>query len=241
MARVLKGLPPEFVARNLYPYGHPMHDTFTGSWESRHQLEEEAMELIEKRTTIVRQQVADSYACYEVVQRNPLQLRWIPYCDAWEADPAWLRGLNLSDIERSEQWEARFREVAERNKNSVPYGTQLSFWDDMYVPDDKSIVFDITYCQCGCPFNGVYEARDKESTMFVQPFGREKLAPSKYLITIKPDFPIHAGDRVHHYIVDDQWESFAKIKELTGRNPLWRMSDVDERLPSNYSSHGEKC
>ena len=147
MARVLKGLPPEFVARNLYPYGHPMHDTFTGSWESRHQLEEEAMELIEKRTTIVRQQVADSYACYEVVQRNPLQLRWIPYCDAWEADPAWLRGLNLSDIERSEQWEAQ----------------------------------------------------------------------------------------------RSSWESFAKIKELTGRNPLWRMSDVDERLPSNYSSHGEKC
>jgi hypothetical protein len=119
----------------------------------------------------------------------------------------------------------------------IPYGTQLSFWDNMYLPYDKSIVFSVTYCQHGCPFNGVYEARDKKSTMFVQRFGRELTDTAKYLITVKQDFPTHLGDKVHHHIVHDQWESFEKIKELTGRHPLWRMSDADERLPSNLGGH----
>jgi|TARA_Y100000296_G_C5126648_1_gene233234 hypothetical protein len=115
MAKVLEGLPPEFVARNLYPYGHPMHDTFTGSWDDRHRAEHESMELIEKRTTVVRQQVADSYAYYEVVEKQPLKLRWIPYMDAWQADPAWLRGLRLSDVLEQERWTAYMDSVrAER-------------------------------------------------------------------------------------------------------------------------------
>jgi len=118
---------------------------------------------------------------------------------------------------------------------TIPYGTQLSFFDDL--PYDQNIVFDIKYCQHDCPFNGVYEARDKESTIFAQRFGRELINPAKYLITVKPDFPIHLGDSVHHYIVDDQGDSYDKIMELTGRSPLWRMSKADQHLPSNLGGH----
>jgi len=105
MARLLKGIPPEFVARKLYPYWHPMHDTFPGSRDDRDRLEEEAMALIEARATVVEQQVADSYAYYEVVQRQPLLVRCIPFRDCWEGDPAWIRGLNLSDVQRQERFD----------------------------------------------------------------------------------------------------------------------------------------
>ena len=123
----------------------------------------------------------------------------------------------------------------------IPYGTQLSLWDDMYLPYDKNIVFTVTYCQHGCPFNGVYEARDKESTVFAQQFGLALQEPIKYLLTVRKDKAISWGDRITYYIAEDMWEAFRKIKELTGRNPLWRMSDEDEHLSSNFSSQGAKC
>lgn len=107
MARLLKGIPPEFEERKLYPYGDARRSEH--GWESQHQLEDEAMKLIEKRTTVVKQQVADGYAYYEVVKRQPLQLRWIPYCDAHEAHPAWIRGLNLADVLQQERWADLFR------------------------------------------------------------------------------------------------------------------------------------
>jgi len=83
MARLLNGVPPEFeeYENGLSP-----------------SQEEEAMRLLQKRATVVRQQVADSYAYYEVVKRSPLHIRWVPYMDGWEAHPAWIRGLNLSDV-----------------------------------------------------------------------------------------------------------------------------------------------
>ena len=118
---------------------------------------------------------------------------------------------------------------------SVPYGTQLSFWDD--YPSEHDIVFSITYCVQGCPFSGVYEARDKGTTIFSQRFGDELKDPAKYLITIKKDFYTSWGDRLYHYIADDQWEALSKITELTGKRPLWKMGYADERLPSNYGGH----
>jgi hypothetical protein len=110
MAKLLKGLPPEFVERNLYPFG----DSRYAYRKDDHGLEQEAMRLIEARTTVLRQQVADSYAYYEVVERQPLKVRWIPYMDAWEADPAWIRGLRLSDVLEQERWESYMDSV--RNK-----------------------------------------------------------------------------------------------------------------------------
>ena len=98
MATLLKGIPQEF--KNI--------DQPNADWKQRMQNEDDALKAIQARTTVVTQQMADSYAYYEVVKRQPLQLRWIPFCDKWEADPAWIRGLRISDVERQEQWTMAF-------------------------------------------------------------------------------------------------------------------------------------
>ena len=99
MARLLKGIAPEF--ERVEKLG------FNVAWETRFQMQDEAFKAIEERTTVVKQQVADSYAFYEVVKRQPLQIRHIPYMDKWTADPAWIRGLRLSDVVDSEMWNLR--------------------------------------------------------------------------------------------------------------------------------------
>ena len=103
MARLLMGIAQEF--ERVEKLG------FNVAWETRFQMQDEAFKAIEERTTVVKQQVADSYAFYEVVKRQPLQIRWIPFCDKWTADPAWIRGLRLSDVEQSERWENAFRKL----------------------------------------------------------------------------------------------------------------------------------
>tara|TARA_Y100000401_G_scaffold33739_1_gene25118 strand:- start:3069 stop:3332 length:264 start_codon:yes stop_codon:yes gene_type:complete len=83
MARLLKGIPTEF--------------------ENITEFEEqcEAYEKVEARTTIWKFPMADSYAFYEVVKVQPLQLRWIPYMDKWKAPEYVIRGLKAKDIVRS--------------------------------------------------------------------------------------------------------------------------------------------
>jgi argonaute-like protein implicated in RNA metabolism and viral defense len=104
MARLLKDIPQEFKDLKT-----------TGDFKDRMDAEAKALKAIEARTTIVKQQMADSHAYYEVVKRQPLQLRWIPYCDQWTADPAWIRGLRLSDVEEQERWSALFTKAVERS------------------------------------------------------------------------------------------------------------------------------
>ena len=121
MARLLKGVAPEFeeikqlskkvAHKNTKDRNYGRSLGIYTYFEGKHELEEQAFKAIEKRTTIVKQQVADSHAFYEVVKRQPLQIRWIPFCDKWTADPAWIRGLRLSDVEQSERWENAFRKL----------------------------------------------------------------------------------------------------------------------------------
>ena len=108
MATLLKGIPQEF--KNI--------DQPNADWKQRMQNEDDALKAIQARTTVVTQQTADSYAYYEVVKRQPLQLRWIPYCDKWNADPAWIRGLRISDVERQEQWTMAFDNAIKENANA---------------------------------------------------------------------------------------------------------------------------
>ena len=42
--------------------------------------------------------VADGSAIYQVVKEKPLQLKHVPYCDAWHADRILIRGLRKADI-----------------------------------------------------------------------------------------------------------------------------------------------
>jgi hypothetical protein len=107
MARLLKGIPQEFKDIEKVK-----------DWKEKFVSEGKALKAIEARTTIVKQQVADSYAYYEVVKRTPLQLRWIPYCDAWTASPAWIRGLRISDVEEQERWT---KAVAKANEGERTY------------------------------------------------------------------------------------------------------------------------
>lgn len=101
MATLLKGISKEF--KRL--------EQSNGDWKQYLKDQEEALKAIQARTTIVKQQVADSFAYYEVVKRSPLQIRYIPFCDAWEADPAWIRGLRISDVEAQERWNSMFTKV----------------------------------------------------------------------------------------------------------------------------------
>lgn len=107
MARLLKGIPQEFKGI----------ESLIG-FKDRMDAEGKALKAIEARTTVVKQQMADSYAYYEVVKRTPLQLRWIPYCDAWTASPAWIRGLRISDVEEQERWT---KAVAKANEGERTY------------------------------------------------------------------------------------------------------------------------
>ena len=114
MATLLKGIPQEF--KNI--------DQPNANWKQRMQNEDDALKSIQARTTVVKQQVADSHAYYEVVKRQPLQLRWIPYCDQWTADPAWIRGLRISDVEAQERWDAMFTKVQKEQAIRINKGTE---------------------------------------------------------------------------------------------------------------------
>ena len=109
MARLLKGIPQEFKALEELES--------VGDFRDQMKAENIALEAVEARTTVVRQQMADSYAYYEVVKRQPLQLRWIPFCDKWEADPAWIRGLRISDVEVQERRDAYFTKLEKEQAN----------------------------------------------------------------------------------------------------------------------------
>jgi hypothetical protein len=103
MAILLKGVAPEF--EEVEKLDHRV------AWETRSQMEDEALEAIQKRTAVIKQQVADSYAFYEVVKIQPFQIRHIPYRDKWTADPVWIRGLRLIDVEIAELREAMFEDM----------------------------------------------------------------------------------------------------------------------------------
>ena len=93
MARLLKGTPKEFL---------PIKHMYLTPWLEVYEAKNQALAAIQARATVIRHPKGDSYAYYEVVKRQPLQLRWIPVGDEWEADPAWIRGLRLSDVEAME-------------------------------------------------------------------------------------------------------------------------------------------
>ena len=117
-------------------------------------------------------------------------------------------------------------------------GTQLSFWEEGTIDpsNEGSIVFDGMYCLEDCPFNETYQARGTDCTIYVQIFASDIMwEPSKWLITIKKDTFRIRDEEICHYIVDDMWEAYAKIKELTGREPLWRLFRGTEDIHPTFN------
>ena len=115
MARLLKGTPTEFQDNAILCHEYPESSS---SWLEVHEAKKQALAAIQARATVIRHPKGASYAYYEVVKRQPLQLRWIPVGDEWEAAPAWIRGLRLSDVE---DMEAMSRSLG-KHDTTMPHG-----------------------------------------------------------------------------------------------------------------------
>ena len=110
MARLLKGLPQEFKEMKKGDYSYSFTDG--KNWKEEHDLQETALEALQKRAIhIWRFQTADSHAYYEVVNLKPVQLKWIPYCDQWEAPDYVIRGLQTKDVMQDMVWKRNFQRV----------------------------------------------------------------------------------------------------------------------------------
>ncbi len=58
----------------------------------------DALPLGEVKGLLVSFPYADGYAVYRVKSDKPLTLEHVPFGDAWQADPATIRGLRLQDV-----------------------------------------------------------------------------------------------------------------------------------------------
>ncbi len=59
---------------------------------------------------------ADGYALYRVSKERPLTLQHIPFGDAWQVDPALIRGLRRVDIERKIEQNRRLQSLFSAKK-----------------------------------------------------------------------------------------------------------------------------
>tara|TARA_Y100000310_G_scaffold70576_1_gene66268 strand:+ start:1936 stop:2298 length:363 start_codon:yes stop_codon:yes gene_type:complete len=119
MARLLKGLPEEFKNMKLSDNVTEIY-RFCDDWNENYRLEEEAFKALAKRALFIWQfEMADSGAYYEVVQLKPLQLRWIPYMDQWEAPAYVIRGIQTKDIMEDMKWQRNWKLAIANAKENV--------------------------------------------------------------------------------------------------------------------------
>ena len=81
-------------------------------WHERQAAEEASFDAIPiaKRWAI---QIADGYANYYIRKQKPLTLSLIPIFDAYQAHPATIRGLRLSDVKQWQAGEQRWIDLRE--------------------------------------------------------------------------------------------------------------------------------
>jgi len=60
---------------------------------------------------ILRFPCADGYAVYRVSKEKPLTLQHVPFGDAWQVDPALVRGLRRADVERMVEQHRRLQSI----------------------------------------------------------------------------------------------------------------------------------
>lgn len=69
------------------------------------ELDWEAGEIVGAVISVPR---GDGHAMYYVYKKDPLQLLWIPWVDKWHADPIWIKGLDVEDVQdmirKSQAW-----------------------------------------------------------------------------------------------------------------------------------------
>lgn len=76
--------------------------------------QEALLKEIEAKHTVARFPVADGYALYAVMSESPLVLKHIPFCDAYQAAAATIRGFNLADLERQKKADAIWKEQQDK-------------------------------------------------------------------------------------------------------------------------------
>ena len=115
---------------------------------------------------------------------------------------------------------------------SIPFGTQLSFWDD-WRETNKKLIFSLQYCVENCMFDGVYQAKFHGNNIFAYEFGNN--SNRKWLVCVQyrnenRDDLGHYG--TENYILEDMWEAFRKIEEVSGMNAQWRLPSYASDVPS---------
>ena len=84
-----------------YDHRTQTHDEWSKLWSDYRKAEDKAWKELNRKhkDDILYFPVADGHACYLIVSRKPLVLKHIPYMDAYQEHPAFIRGLRLKDIE----------------------------------------------------------------------------------------------------------------------------------------------
>ena len=95
------------VLQYTWPYHLDYSDTSNSAMSRRIKEEQNEMDRLQKISDnlpegevvggILSWPVADGKSYYYVYKRKPFTVAWIPYLDAYQADPILLRGLNLAD------------------------------------------------------------------------------------------------------------------------------------------------
>ena len=91
-----------------------------GPWGKGFEVENKALQALIKASlknpervlgSVYSAQVGDGRAYYLVVKEKPLTLAHIPVGDAWELNPAYIRGIKASDIIDRNKWEKMMRDI----------------------------------------------------------------------------------------------------------------------------------
>jgi hypothetical protein len=105
--------PPEIV----------LDDFRTGAWETKENdyIERLATEAKKNGTSnllgeVIRFPRGDGYAQYLVWRTKPLQLIWLELGDAWQVEPALIRGLRVADVREQVERAARMQELFSQQK-----------------------------------------------------------------------------------------------------------------------------
>ena len=71
---------------------------------------------LEKTGVVIKFQIADGYACYEIVSEKPLKLKHLPAGDAWQVPYSQIRGLRIADVKHMREKDAFFMDLAGGNE-----------------------------------------------------------------------------------------------------------------------------
>lgn len=88
-------------------------------WDDHYAKEEKDLKAIQDSSQIMTFPVGDGSAMYKVVKENPLTLAHIPYGDAYQIAPAYIRGLQYSDLVSQREFADLWKRLGEKKDGPV--------------------------------------------------------------------------------------------------------------------------